>query len=486
VVVVLPIVCSLLGLAMVFSTVSLIRMKNVAKQEWRKCEQILQAVSEPMMVINSQGRIEMLNPQAQKLTGWSKEEAVGRDYEEVYNVQADTDAIAEALEGRTRSRKQVAIRTKTGTELLISDNIAPLRGDQGQILAVLCTFKRSGLRENQWSNLAQLSFLDGLTGLYNRAYFEQELPRLDRPEHWPLSIVVGDLNGLKLTNDIFGHAVGDQLLIAVSQTLLEVCRPTDLVFRWGGDEFIVLLPKTGHAEAKEMCGRLQRALDKQSVGAVAINMPLGCATKSHAGEDVHIVWQRAEEAMYWMKTTEQNRFQKETLDGIMKELYGRSEAEKVHAERVSALAEEFGRHLDLACDELRNLRVCGLLHDIGKVALERDLLYRPYPLSPEEEHEMKRHPLVGFRLLSCLEDTADLAPAVLAHHEWWDGTGYPRGLKGDEIPYFSRILSIVETYDRASDKNSAYALKFIAEEAGRKFDPALAAEFIQMIENRSA
>ena len=110
-VVVLPIVCSLLGLAMVFSTVSLIRMKNVAKQEWRKCEQILQAVSEPMMVINSQGRIEMLNPQAQKLTGWSKEEAVGRDYEEVYNVQADTDAIAEALEGRTRSRKQVALRT---------------------------------------------------------------------------------------------------------------------------------------------------------------------------------------------------------------------------------------------------------------------------------------------------------------------------------------------------------------------------------------
>ena len=98
----------------------------------------------------------------------------------------------------------------------------------------------------------------------------------------PLSMIVGDLNGLKLTNDIFGHSMGDQLLIAVSNTLLAICRPSDRVFRWGGDEFIVLLPKTGTEEAKQICDRIRRALDKQAVGAVALNMPLGCATKERS------------------------------------------------------------------------------------------------------------------------------------------------------------------------------------------------------------
>ncbi|MDI9486023.1 MAG: diguanylate cyclase [Bacillota bacterium] len=483
---VLPIVCALLGAALIFSAAVLAKQKDKAKQERSKLEQILLAVSDPMLVVDSQRRVEMLNRAAERLAGWPIHEAEGRLYQTVYNVDAEVDAVAEALQGRPRSRKQVALRTKAGEEVLVSDHITPLWGKKGKVLGVLCTFKQVGSRENQWSQLAQLSFRDALTGLYNRRYFQQELPRLDHPDFLPLSMIVGDLNGLKLTNDIFGHSMGDQLLIAVSNTLLAICRPSDRVFRWGGDEFIVLLPKTGAEEAKQICDRIRRALDKQAVGAVALNMPLGCATKSEAGEDIHMVWQRAEEEMYWAKSVEQGLFQKATLDRITKELYSRSEAEKEHAERVSSLAEQFGRHLGLPCDELRNLRLCGLLHDIGKVALEPQLLYRPYPLSPEEAQEMKRHPLVGFRLLTCLEDTADLAPAVLAHHECWDGSGYPRGLKGDEIPYFSRILSIIETYDRVCDASADYALELIAAGAGSKFDPELAEAFVQMMDQPSA
>ena len=178
-----------------------------------------------------------------------------------------------------------------------------------------------------------------------------------------------------------------------------------------------------------------------------------------------MVWQRAEEEMSGrnqLSRGSSRRLLWTDHQGALQPQRSRKE----HAERVSSLAEQFGRHLGLPCDELRNLRLCGLLHDIGKVALEPQLLYRPYPLSPEEAQEMKRHPLVGFRLLTCLEDTADLAPAVLAHHECWDGSGYPRGLKGDEIPYFSRILSIIETYDRVCERSADYALELIA--AGRE------------------
>jgi diguanylate cyclase (GGDEF)-like protein len=329
--------------------------------------------------------------------------------------------------------------------------------------------------------LAQHAFRDSLTGLYNRAFFEQELPRLDQPKHWPLSVLVGDLNGLKLTNDIFGHLVGDELLIAVSQAFREVCRPEDRVFRWGGDEFIVLLPATGQEAADEIRQRLQQALVGRAISSIPVNLPLGCRTKVDGNQDIQTVWQQAEEDMYWMKTIGQTRFERETLNGIMQELHGRSSAEREHAHRVSRLAEEFGRYLALDSDELRSLRLCGLLHDIGKVALEPMLLEQPYPLKPEDEREMKRHPLVGFRLLNLLDETADLATAVLAHHEHWDGGGYPRGLKEDEIPYFGRILAVVETYDRVHERSRDQALELIREGAGKKFDPALCSAFLEMM-----
>lgn len=481
------IVCVLLCIALAVLGTRLYGLKKDAEQERSKCEQILLAFSDAILIINPQGRVEMLNSLAEKLTGWTRQEAVGRAYGEIYNTRgADSDLIAEALEGRSRSRSQVFLMSKGGQEFAISDRVSPLLHDYGQLLGVICTFKAMTRRQTQQARLAQLTFRDSLTGLYNRAFFEQELPRLDQPARWPLSVLVGDLNGLKLTNDVFGHSVGDELLIAVSHAFLEVCRPEDRVFRWGGDEFIVLLPKTGQDEANAIRQRLQGALEGRAVGPITVNLPLGCSTKEHAGQDIRAVWQQAEEEMYWLKTVEHTRFQKETLHGIVKELHGRSVAEKEHAERVSSLAEELGRYLGLANHELRKLRLCGLLHDIGKVALDAEVLRQPYPLKPEDENEMKRHPLVGFRLLNSFEDTADLADAVLAHHERWDGRGYPKGLKEDEIPYFGRILAVVETYDRVHSIRPERALELIQEGSGSRFDPAISNAFLEMMGKKSA
>lgn len=470
------IVCALLCIALLFLGFQLYNLRRDAGQERRKYEQILRGVSDAIVIINSEGRVEMLNTQAQELSGWNVEDAVGHGYKEIYCTPlAEYDPVAEALEGQVVSRNHTLLKAKSGEELLITDRVSPLLGDNNRVIGVSCMFRTH-------CSLIQSSFRDSLTGLFNRSFLEQELPRLDRPEHWPLSILVGDLNGLKLTNDVFGHSVGDELLIAVSEAFLEVCRPSDRVFRWGGDEFIVLLPKTGREGALQVRKRLQNALEGRVVGTISVNLPLGCSTKDGADQDIREVWQQAEEEMYWIKTIGHKRFQKETLEAIVQELYGRSSAEREHAERVSALAEEFGKHLGLKKDELRNLRLCGLLHDIGKVVIDPDILERPYPLKPEDEREMKRHPLVGFRLLNVLEDTADLAAAVLAHHEHWDGGGYPRGLKEDEIPYFGRILAVVETYDRVHTIDKDRALQLIAEGAGKKFDPELSHAFLQMIQ----
>jgi len=484
-VVLVLVICALSLIVLAFLGIRLHGLKLEVEQERRTCEQVLLSSSEAIIIVNPQGRVEKLSSLAEKLTGWTQHEALGQPYQAVYHTRGtDADPIAQALEGQSGSRNQVFLRSRGGQEFAIHDRVSPLVGNGGQVMGVLCVFKAMTRRETQQARLAQLTFRDSLTGLYNRAFFEQELPRLDRPECWPLSVLVGDLNGLKLTNDVFGHSVGDELLIAVSHAFLEVCRPADRVFRWGGDEFIVLLPNTDKDEANAIRQRLRCALESRAVGPITVNLPLGCSTKEHEGQDIQAIWQQAEEEMYWLKTVGHTNYQKETLEGILKEFHGRSWAEKEHGERVSSLAEELGRHLGLSNDELRKLRLCGLLHDIGKVVLDTELLKQSYPLKPEDEHEVRRHPLVGFRLLNSFEDTVDLADAVLAHHEHWDGSGYPKGLKEDEIPYFGRILAVVETYDRVHSVRPERALALIQEGSGSKFDPEVSHAFLEMMTKR--
>lgn len=472
--------------------------------ERSKREQIVLSMNEAILVVDALGRVESLNGPAQKLTGWTQDEAVGKPYQMIYccnNQEAygpKRDPIGEVFEhGLASSAKamtggeQFILTTRAGQTFTVIDRVSPLLNGQGIVNGVLCVFRDVSRREMNRERIAQLTFRDSLTGLHNRVFFDQEFPRLDSPENLPLSILVGDLNGLKLTNDIFGHSVGDELLISVAQTFLEVCRPDDRVFRWGGDEFVVLLPRTTLEEAQELRERLWQALAGRSVGPIKLHLPIGCSTKERVEDDIQIIWQIAEEDMYWKKTLGQGTFQRDILENIKHELFLRSEIEKEHAERVSKLAEEFGCYLGLSQNNQRKLREAGLVHDIGKIVLEPELLVKSYPLKPFELHETKRHPLVGFRLLNFFEETADLAGAVLAHHEQWDGGGYPKGLKGDDIPFLGRILAIIETYDRVRNNPSAQnvsaneALAVVEAGAGIRFDPALCNSFLEMMATKT-
>ena len=467
-----------------------------------KREQILLSVNDAILIVNAQGYVESLNGAAQRLIGWTQEEAVGKPYQMIYRsddpvIQGQAqDPIGEVFQkGEVArgviptSRDHVILTARAGQKFTVIDKVSPLLDQKGHVNGVLCVFRDVGRREMNRDRITQLTFRDSLTGLYNRVFFDQEFPRLDSPEHWPLSIMLGDLNGLKLTNDIFGHSVGDELLISVAQTFSEICRPEDRIFRWGGDEFVVLLPRTGAEKANEIRRQLSQKLSGRAVGPIKLHLPIGCATKESALDDLQTVWQTAEEEMYWQKTLGQATFQKEILDNLKHELFSRSSAEKDHAERVSELAERFGKFLGLSCNQQRKLRDVGLVHDIGKIVLDNEFLFKSYPLKPSEFHEVKRHPLVGFRILNFFEDTADLAGIVLAHHEQWDGSGYPKGLKGDEIPLLGRILAIIETYDRmlfdplSKNPSSESSLKLIRDSAGSKFDPQLCLSFVEMMLN---
>lgn len=465
-----------------------------------QAEQIVRALGEPVLVVDQHGEVAMLNPVAEQLLELSAAEAVGQPYRAIYRrssegqVHQPADPIAQFLRRGSSPasycKTRAKVLTQSGRELEVEEQITPLCAPEGKLTAVLVVFRPFSvfdIAEDRWE---ELTYRDPLTGLFNRAFFEKELARLDQPAHWPLSILFADLNGLKLANDIFGHSVGDSLIVEVASVLKQHRRLQDRVFRWGGDEFIVLLPNTGEEEARKMRAVLQEGFSKRAVGSLRLDVPMGLSTKAQPGQDVRIVVHQAAEEMYWLKTTGQRRYQEETMQRILHLLHCKSEGEKAHAERVQQLATEFGQYLGLSAPELRRLSSAAFLHDIGKVALDAELLHKPFPLEPNEQHEMNRHPLVGFRLLNFFEDTVDLAAAVLAHHEHWDGKGYPKGLKGEEIPLLGRIVAIVETYDRAlygpqaESYNQEQALQIIASGAGKKFDPVLARAFLRMMAER--
>lgn len=332
------------------------------------------------------------------------------------------------------------------------------------------------------------SFHDQLTGLYNLRYYEEELARLDSPRNYPLTIVMGDVNGLKLINDSFGHSVGDDLLKKAAHIIRRSCRVDDIVARIGGDEFVLVLPKTSATEAGEIIKQINEILSTEKLGTIDISISFGYSTKDNDEIIIQDVFKKAEDCMYYNKLFESPIMKEKTVDIIIKTLYGKSEAEEQRSLRVSRLCERMGEALELPRHKIEELRTVGLLYDIGKVVLDENLLKKSGKLSEDEWSKIKRHPEIGYRILSTLNETSDIARYVLDHHERWDGKGYPRVLKGEEIAYESRIMAIVDAYD-AMTNNRSYrnalpeeeALAELSKNSGAQFDPVLVKVFIEKV-----
>lgn len=339
--------------------------------------------------------------------------------------------------------------------------------------------------------LEYLSYHDQLTGLYNRRFFEEELSRLDTKISLPLTIIMADVNGLKLVNDSFGHAIGDELLKKVVEVMRAGCRVTDIISRLGGDEFVILLPKTDTYEAEQIIKRIKTMALKEKVGSVDISISFGYETKNNEEEKIEDVLKKAEDHMYKKKLFESPSMRGKTISTIISTLHEKNKREEQHSHRVSTLCESMGKALGLCEDEINELKTVGLLHDIGKIAIEENVLNKPGQLTEEEWKEIKRHPEIGYRILSTVNDMSEMSEYVLAHHERWDGMGYPKGLKGKEISLQSRIITIADAYDAMISERSyrnalpqEVAIEELKINAGLQFDPELIRVFIEKVLNK--
>lgn len=467
-------------------------------EERSKYLQTLISIGDGVMVVDPTGKIEMLNKVAQDLTGWSMEEAEGKHYKEVLILSHEdsrmeiTDPIEKVMKtDHIQELKNHALLTaKDGTKYHMEDSAAPIKDEKGNTIGVVLVFRDVSEKKEQSKEIEYLSFHDALTGLYNRRFLEEELKRLDVERNLPISIIMGDVNGLKLTNDIFGHAQGDEFLKKIADVMRNVCRGDDIIARWGGDEFVILLPKTSIEQARQIKHRIKTEFARDSVKVIRGNISLGCDVKTSPDQSIMECLEIAEDKMYAAKIMERDDFKSTTLKSIITTLHNNSPREEAHAKRVSHWCEELGKRLAVSDVKVRKLKDAGYFHDIGKIVLENKLLDKSYQLNEEELVETKKHTIMGYRILNAFDDTMSLADAVLYHHERWDGTGYPKGLKGEEIPFSARVIAIADCYDcflnhpedEEISKLSRNPILHLEKSEGQ-FDPEIKKEFIKMMEN---
>lgn len=343
-------------------------------------------------------------------------------------------------------------------------------------------------RKKDEKEILFLSYHDKLTGLYNRRFCEEKIKTIDLEEDLPLSIVVADVNGLKLMNDAFGHDKGDELLKKAAAAIEKTCRPKDIAARWGGDEFVILLPRTKYYEVEGIIKKIKDSYSKESVNTLDISISFGWETKKYADQDMYKILKIAEDKMYKHKLIENEGSRGDIITTIINTLHEKNPREELHSKRVGEMCQNIGKMLDLTETEISMLKVGGLLHDIGKIAIDEGILNKPGKLTDQEIEQIRRHPDIGYRILSSSYNMLELAECILAHHERWDGTGYPKGLKGKKIPKIARIIALADSWD-AMISGRPYRRAYSKEEAiieigknfGTQFDPHIAAVFIESL-----
>lgn len=353
--------------------------------------------------------------------------------------------------------------------------------EQLTLLKVLAELIANALaRSRDEEKIRHLSFYDPLTGLHNRGFLEAAMYRLDTDRQLPLSVILADLNGLKLVNDTYGHEMGDKMLKRAASILQEATRDEDVIARWGGDEFLLLFPQTDEKAAEEICQRVKGLCQQARVGHLPISMALGAATRYNRQQDLSIFVKDAEDSMYRQKLTERRSTKSTVLGALLKTLGEKSFETEEHAWNMQKIALKMGEKLSLSAAESSRLSLMITLHDIGKIKLPEELLNKKTPLTPEEWEQMKEHPETGYRIASSMEDFAHVADDILSHHERWDGQGYPRGLKGEQISLLARVAAIADAYEVMSNgrpyRKALDPGEIVAEfkkAAGNQFDPEL-------------
>lgn len=319
-------------------------------------------------------------------------------------------------------------------------------------------------KKEKQKKIEYLSFHDHLTGLYNKRYMEDSIERLDTSRSLPFSIIVLDVNGLKLTNDAYGHEMGDELLKAVAKILKNSCRNEDIACRVGGDEFVILLPNVDEKRIKNIIERIREESENTKLDSVIVSLAIGYSTKNRKDKDISEVYKEADNEMYKNKLKYGRIMKNKTIEKVLANVKNKYDNEKIHTERVSQYSSSIARAMNLSDKEIQDAKIAGSLHDIGKIIVPPEILNKKDKLTEYDWETIKKHAITSYQLLKNVDKYVNISKPVLYHHEKLDGSGYPEGLKENEIPLLSKIIAVADAYE-AMTANRPYHKKKTKEEA---------------------
>ena len=395
------------------------------------------------------------NEASEIVYGYTAEEALGKNLLDLIIPPQMKDTVKKTMldmseTGTPIKASELVLKNKNGFDVEVFSSHAIVVSPEGE-QEMFCLDIDISEQKKLEKHLRYLSYHDSLTGLYNRYYMKKLMGEYDENKIVPFGIILADLNGLKLVNDSYGYTEGDKMLKTAAGILEIACPDGTAIGRWGGDEFLIILPWAEEQDVWEICRRISLSSLNVNVKGIPISLTLGVAAKICKEKSVKEILRAAEDNMYNQKLTESRSVKSVLVTTLLRTLAEKSFETEAHTRRMQHIAQKIGEKLSLNRSEMHRLDLLITLHDIGKISIDEHILTKQDDLTPDEWNEIKRHPEIGYRIAMATTDFVHVAEEILSHHERWDGSGYPRGLKEEDIPLLARITSVADACEVMSN-----------------------------------